>query len=65
MITRTITGKTELLTAMADLIPATSPLSAEFTRGETVRTLPDGARRAKKNATFTITIEVNGGARDN
>ena len=49
---------------MRDLIPPSSPLSATCTRGETVTEL-DGARRAKKNSTFTILIKVNGGARDN
>ena len=45
MITRTITGKQELLNAMNDLIPPTSPLSAEFTRAHSSRSLVDRTRR--------------------
>ena len=54
MITRAITGRQELLNAMSDLIPPTSPLAAELTRGETITANSDGTPRKKRNSTFVL-----------
>ena len=59
-----ITGRVELLEKLSQLL-STRVVQADIEEGETIRALPDGSARAKRNGTASLRITIEGGARDN